>query len=106
MNKFLNFLGLAKRSGNLIEGYSKCNEERNKTDINLFIISNDASNSTKKKFINHCESKEIPYIKDFSKEELGEAIGRLEVKVIAIKDKNMAQKLISIYELEEKSMSK
>ena len=43
MNKFFNFLGLAKRSGNLIEGYSKCNELRNKKKMYLFVISNDAS---------------------------------------------------------------
>ncbi|MDU1855943.1 MAG: 50S ribosomal protein L7ae-like protein, partial [Clostridium baratii] len=53
MNKFFNFLGLAKRSGNLIEGYSKCNELRNKKKMYLFVISNDASESTKNKFIKH-----------------------------------------------------
>ena len=42
MNKFYNFLGLAKRAGNLLEGYSKCDEQRNKKRIYLFIISNDA----------------------------------------------------------------
>ena len=52
MNKFFNFLGLIKRSGNLIEGYSKCNEERNKREIYLFILSPDASENSRKKFIN------------------------------------------------------
>ena len=28
MNRFFNFLGLAKRSGNLIEGYSKCDDTK------------------------------------------------------------------------------
>lgn len=106
MSKFFNFLGLTKRSGNLLEGYSKCNEQRNIKNIFLFIISNDASESTKKKFIKHCEIKAIPYINDFSKEELGDAIGRLEVMIIGVLDNNMAKKLISIYESEEKSMSK
>ena len=101
MNKFFNFLGLAKRSGNLIEGYSKCDEQRNRTAIFLFIISNDASNSTKKKFINHCKVKNIRYIENFSKEELGISIGREEVKIIAIKDENMAEKLYTLYEEEK-----
>ena len=70
MNKFFNFLGLIKRSGNLIEGYSKCNEERNKREIYLFILSPDASENSRKKFINHCLENKIPYIEDFSKEEL------------------------------------
>ncbi|CDG01627.1 Hypothetical Ribosomal protein L7Ae/L30e/S12e/Gadd45 [Clostridium chauvoei JF4335] len=67
-------------------------------DINLFIISNDASDSTKRKFINHCNIKEIPYIEDFSKEELGYSIGREEVKILAIGDGNMAKKLYALYQ--------
>ena len=78
--------------------YSKCDEERNRKNIFLFIISNDASNSTKKKFKNHCLTKNIVFIEDFSKEELGSSIGREEVKILAITDKNMANKLYTLYE--------
>lgn len=98
MDKFFNFLGLIKRSGNLIEGYSKCDEQRNRISYYLMIISVDASNSTIKKFKNHCENKNIPLIEKFSKEELGNPIGREEVKVLAITDKSMAEKLISLYQ--------
>ena len=101
MNKFFNFLGLAKRSGNLIEGYSKCDEQRNRRSFYLVIVSDDASNNTKKKFKNHCIEKKIPLIEDFSKEELGNPIGREELKVLAVVDKNMAEKLISLYENEK-----
>ncbi len=101
MNKFFNFLGLAKRSGNLIEGYSKCDEQRNRRSFYLVILSDDASNSTKKKFRNHCSEKKIPLIEDFSKEQLGNPIGREEIKVLAVTDKNMAEKLISLYQNEE-----
>ncbi|MFR9241195.1 MAG: ribosomal L7Ae/L30e/S12e/Gadd45 family protein [Clostridium baratii] len=100
MNKFFNFLGLAKRSGNLIEGYSKCNELRNKKKMYLFIISNDASESTKNKFIKHCKEKNIPYIEDFSKEDLGAGVGKDEIKILSIQEKNMADKLIALYEEE------
>ena len=95
MDKFFNFLGLAKRAGNIVEGYS--DEQRNKKDFFLIIISNDASNSTRKKFKNHCIAKNIELIEDFSKEELGFAIGREEVKILAITDKNMAEKLMFLY---------
>ena len=103
MNKFFNFLGLAKRSGSLLEGYSKCNEERNRKKLYLFIISNDASDSSKRKFINHCKINNIPYIQEFSKEELGLAIGRPEIKILAILDEKISKKLLSLYE-EEKYM--
>ena len=97
MNKFFNFLGLTRRSGNLLQGYSKCDEQRNRINFYLVIISNDASNSTRKKFTNHCLSKNIPLIEDFSKEELGNPIGREEIKILAVTDKNMAEKLFTLY---------
>ena len=103
MNKFFNFLGLAKRSGNLIEGYSKCDEQRNKINFYLIILSNDASDSTKRKFRNHCIEQDIPLIEDFSKEELGNPIGRAEIKILAVKDKNMAEKLLSLYEIDKET---
>ena len=98
MDKFFNFLGLTKRSGNLIEGYSKCDEQRNRQRFYLVILADDASASTRKKFKNHCIEKEIYLIEDFSKEELGYSIGREEIKVLAITDKNMANKLIDLYQ--------
>jgi len=103
MSKFFNFLGLAKRSGNILEGYSKCNEERNRRKLFLFIISPDASEATRKKFKNHCKENNIPYIEDFSKTELGSPLGRKEVMLLGILDAGIAQKLIAIYE-EEKYM--
>lgn len=97
MNKFFSFLGIAKRSGNILEGYSKCNEQRNKIKLAMFIISIDASESTRKKFKKHCEVNNIPYIEDFSKEELGAAVGRPEVKILAILDENISKKLMVLY---------
>ena len=35
MDKFLNFLGLVKRSGNILEGYNKCEEALGKKSIYL-----------------------------------------------------------------------
>ena len=65
MNRFFNFLSIAKKSKNLLEGYSKCDDYRNNTDIYLFIMSNDLSDKSKSKFKKHCENKNIPYIEDF-----------------------------------------
>ena len=68
--------------------------------MHLFIISKDASESTKNKFIKHCNEKQIAYIEDFSKEDLGISIGKDEIKILAVLDKNMAKKLLSLYEEE------
>lgn len=73
---------MAKKSGNLLEGYSKCDDYRNNTKIYLFIISNDLSDKSKDKFKKHCNEKNIPYIEDFSKEQLGPPIGRKEIMLL------------------------
>ncbi|GKX66309.1 ribosomal L7Ae/L30e/S12e/Gadd45 family protein [Inconstantimicrobium mannanitabidum] len=97
-NKFLQFLGLTKRTGKLIEGYNKCEEVIKKEKIDLIIFSNDISIKTKEKFVYYCEKLSIPYIQCFTKTELGEAIGRAEVNILSVTDINMAKKLLSHYE--------
>jgi len=100
MNRFFNFLSIAKKSGNLLEGYSKCDDYRNNTKIYLFIISNDLSDKSKDKFKKHCNEKNIPYIEDFSKEQLGAPIGRKEIMLLGILDSDIAKRMLSLYEEE------
>ncbi|MGL5822410.1 MAG: ribosomal L7Ae/L30e/S12e/Gadd45 family protein [Sarcina sp.] len=97
-NKFLNFLGLVKRSGNILDGYNKCEEILGKKKVYLIIFSNEISEKSKEKFIKKCEKYNIPYKDGFSKEELGLSIGRKEINIVGILDANMAKKLMS-YEI-------
>lgn len=103
MNRFFNFLSIAKKSGKLLEGYSKCDDYRNNTKIYLFIISNDLSDKSKSKFKKHCNEKNIPYIEDFSKDQLGAPLGRKEVMLLGVLDKDIAKKMLELYE-EEKNI--
>lgn len=105
MNKFFNFLSIAKKSNNLLEGYSKCDDYRNSTKIYLFIMSKNLSDKSKSKFKKHCETNNIPYIEDFSKEDLGNALGRKEVMLLGVLDEGIAKKLLCLYE-EEKYMDR
>ena len=98
VNKFYNFLGLVKRSGNLIEGYNRCDEAIKYKKLSLILISKDVSDNTKKKFLNYSSKNTIKILEGFEKEDLGHAIGRAEIKVIGITDGNMAKKLIDLYE--------
>lgn len=97
-SKFLSFLGLVKRSGNLLDGYNKCEEIIGKKRVYLVIFSNEISAKSKEKFTKKCEKLNIPCIDGFSKEELGFSIGKKEINIVGILDKNMAEKLLS-YEL-------
>lgn len=96
-NKFYQFLGLTKKSGNLVEGYNKCEEIIKKDKIFLTIISLECSLNTVKKFEKYCSDKNVPVIKGPSKIDLGMALGRKEINILCIKDKNMSDKLIELW---------
>lgn len=96
-NKFLQFLGLTKRSGNLIEGYNKCEEAVKSNSLHLLIISSDCSENTKEKFMQYSNKYDVPLIEvPYGKEELGSSIGRAEINVLGVADKNMSLKLMTL----------
>ncbi|SKA76488.1 Ribosomal protein L7Ae [Clostridium sp. USBA 49] len=95
-NDFLQFLGLIKKAGKLIEGYNKCEDAIKKDILHFIIISNDCSENTKNKFINYCNKFNINYIQRYSKEELGNILGRKEINILGVTDKNMSDKLLKI----------
>ena len=97
LDKMLSFLGLTRKSGNLILGYNK-NEEAIKTGkISLMIISKDAAENTKDKFKSYSEKYNVPLIEDFTPDELGCALGLEGIAVVGVTKKSMAKKLQDIY---------
>jgi ribosomal protein L7Ae-like RNA K-turn-binding protein len=98
-DNFLQFLSITKKSGYLIEGYNKCIETFKKSKVYLLILSKNCSDNTKDKFIGYCNKLNIPYIEFYGSEELGDAVGRPEINVLCITDKNMSEKLISLNEM-------
>jgi ribosomal protein L7Ae-like RNA K-turn-binding protein len=97
-DNFLQFLGLIKRSGKLMEGYNKCEEVIKKSKVHLIIISVEASKNTKEKFYGFSSRLNIPYIEEYNSEDLGSSIGRPEINVLCIMDEHMAKKLIELKE--------
>lgn len=105
-NKFLQFLGLVKKAGKLIEGYNKCEELIKKGKISLLIMSLDCSMNTKEKFIRYCIDAHIPYIETFGKEELGLPIGREEISLLGVIDKKMSDKLLSLWNEQNQTITR
>ncbi|GAA0122091.1 MAG: ribosomal L7Ae/L30e/S12e/Gadd45 family protein [Clostridium argentinense] len=97
-NKFYQFLGLTKKSGNLIEGYNKCEEAIKKQKVYLVILSLECSENTKDKFKKYCNDREIPLLENLSKSQLGISLGREEINVLCVKNKAMSEKLISLWQ--------
>jgi ribosomal protein L7Ae-like RNA K-turn-binding protein len=95
-DKFLQFLGLIKKSGKLIEGYNKCEDSIKKNILFLLILSVDCSTNTKDKFFKYCDTYNVPFIYAYTKEELGLPLGRDEISVLGITDENMSKKLLSL----------
>lgn len=101
-DKFLQFLGLTKRAGKLLEGYNKCEDSIKRKKVHLIILSADASENTKDKFINYSEKYKVPILIGEDKEKLGSALGMEEIKILGVTDFKMSERLISIYNDVEK----
>ncbi len=96
-NKILTLLGFAQKSGNLLSGENTCELFIKKNKIKLIIISKEASDNSKNKFIGICDVKNIPVIVFGSKLELSKAIGKDNRAIIGIKDQSFANRILSLY---------
>ena len=98
MDKMLSFLGLARKSGNLLLGYNKNEEAVKFRKLKLILISKDAATNTKDKFRGYGEKYAVPVIENYTPFELGSALGYEEIAVVGVLDKNMAKKLLILHE--------
>lgn len=98
MNNFLQFLGIVKKSRNIIEGYNKCEEALKFGSIKLLIVACDCSLNTKNKFNKHCDKKHIHIIECFDSEVLGRVLGKEKISVVGITDIGMSKKLEELWQ--------
>jgi ribosomal protein L7Ae-like RNA K-turn-binding protein len=81
-------LGLASKAGKLVSGEEIVRNSIRQGKVKLLIISEDASENTKKRFINTAEYYKVPvYIWGY-KEQLGSGIGKSNRSVVGIIDNN------------------
>ena len=92
MNNFLSLLGLASRARKIVTGETLIKKIRTNA-IYLVIIASDASDNTKKKFIDKCTSYNVDYIVTSSREELSSAIGKNNRVALGIQDAGFAKSL-------------
>lgn len=88
--KALNLLGLATRARQLVSGTGIVLETLRKNRAALVVLAADASENTKKQFLNKCEYYDTPLIIDFSQTEISSAIGK-ERTVCAFTDNGFAR---------------
>ena len=101
MNKFFQFLGIAKKAGKIVSGYNKCEDAIVHRKIYLLIISEEVSENTKNKFNNYCLKYKIPILSGSTKEDMGNYTGSSEINLIGISDKKIADQLIKLWNEKE-----
>ena len=100
-NKIFSLLGLATRSRNLVSGEFMTEKAVKEGSACLVIVSEEASDNTKKKFTNMCSFYEVPIYFYGTKEELGHCIGKEFRASAAVTDEGFAKSIISRLESEE-----
>lgn len=85
-NKVLNLLGLATKAGKLQSGEFSAERSVKCGKATLVIVSEDASENTKKMFRDMCAHYKVPLYLFGEKEELGHAMGKEERSSVAVQD--------------------
>ncbi len=89
--KIESYLGFAKKSGNLVEGAYTCEVYGKKNKLHLVIIGEDLGRSSREKIEWFCSKKEISLVVYSEKKRFGRLLGKSEVGIIGITDKNFAK---------------
>lgn len=85
-------IGIANRSRKVVLGET-CLVNIQSKKCKYVFIAKDASDNTKKKYIDKCEFYRIPYNQDFSSDYLSSAIGSYNRMVLGIVDDGFAKKI-------------
>ncbi|MFV0503187.1 MAG: L7Ae/L30e/S12e/Gadd45 family ribosomal protein [Lachnospirales bacterium] len=96
MSNIYFLLGICRKAGLLCNGESLVQKAISSNKAQLVIIAEDASDNTKKKFINKSSFYNIKCIEYSTKEKLGRAIGKEYAASIAILDKGLGEKIESL----------
>ena len=98
--KILNLLGLATKAGKLASGEFMTEKSVKDGKAHLVIVSEEASDNTRKMFLNMCTYYKVPIYLFGEKEELGHAMGKEMRASLAVLDAGFSQALVKQIELD------
>ena len=96
-DKLLSMTGMARRARKVSVGAFACQESIKKGEAKLVIIAADASDNTKKQFMDMCRFRNIKFIEYSDSEALGKCTGTGERAVVSVNDNNFAAAISDIY---------
>lgn len=97
-DRLLSMLGLAAKSGNVVSGEFQTETAIKSGKARLVILSEDASDNTKRKFTNMCEYRDIPYREYRDMETLGHAIGKEARSSLALTNDGFADAIRKLFQ--------
>ena len=86
-------LSIAAKAGKIASGGFLTEKAIQEGSAQLVIISESASNNTRKKFMDKCQFYHIPYYIIFDSQLLGNQIGKQERTVLAVTDQGLAKQI-------------
>lgn len=99
--KILSMLGIAKKAGKVASGEFLCEESIRNGKAKVVIVSEEASDNTKKRFRDKTTYYQVPLYERFSMEALGKAIGSETRAVISVNDAGIARTIIKYFTNEQ-----
>ena len=93
VERIYSFLGLAAKAGKLISGEETCERAIKLQKARLIIVSDDASDNTKKKFNDMCKYRNVEIRVFGLKQSLGKYTGKDIRSVLAVTDRKFAEHL-------------
>lgn len=97
--KIFGLLGLAAKAGKVQSGEFSVEKAVKAGRAFLVIVSEEASDNSKKSFRNMCTYYEVPYYEFGGKEELGHALGKEMRASLAIQDEGFSKAIRKLLEL-------
>ena len=92
--KVLNLLGLATKAGKIASGEFMTEKSVKEGRASLVIVSEEASDNTRKMFLNLCTYYKVPMYLFGTKEELGHAMGQEFRASLAVLDSGFSKALV------------
>ncbi len=93
--QIFNMIGLAKRAAKISYGATTL-AKITQNATRLVFVASDASDNTKKRAINKCIHYKVEFYDQFNSDQISQAIGDNNIKVLSINDVNIAKKILSL----------
>lgn len=95
---FFQLLGLCQRAGKVVSGDQAVRENLNKGKVKLLLVATNTSERIKKDYLRVAELRKVPVSSAFTKEELGQAMGKSPRAAVAILDESFARGIAGLLE--------